>query len=1053
MNKAFIPFLWENEPSVKTPIDEDNLNSINTALDVVDDRVITLNSAKLDKTTANTMVKDISFDEKTGIFTITKLNGSYFTINTTLERLVINWRFDKAAQQLIIISDDGTEQVVDLSALITPYEFKESDTIILSADTDGNVYGTIKKGSITGDMLEPNYLANVTEKSDTATLKAQEAKSSAEAAKKSETNAQTSEKEALEYAENAKKSELSVQEAVKSLKSFGDSTSRKDKKNFGLVWIYYTRNLMRGYTDIETAARAYEKHDLIVTQILGLKDYAPVYGSPEADAYDYNENSKKIIKRAKELNPNLKRVEYIQSESVRGDFSYNGESAHLNPDGTWDGSTADLSGCTKIYTLNQFIDWFKHFKYVGADGVFFDDWGYDSSIDYICYQMGYNPEDFSDLNSCLNKKWSDLIDYAHLFGLFVITNGGWQPNVGDWYTHLTEDDVVCLESNMITSDGGKIYNGQKSIYSYYNDYHKNGKCLAKVWSLNYFPPDCTGTFLEKVNTYILNMALAAGADYVSVGVAYENYLPDYFSELVYGKKTIVKLSDYIYRISANDHSLEVQKNSLITGVLTENMINQCYSVYDGEVFQNAYIAPRYIDKNFGDRLTAVEKTVENSTADIKSNAISFIRMRIDDWQLKSVYEAYTNLVKDNDYFPAENEHVKGNIEDFTITYDTAGWHGCGLFSINFSDEQYSSLRGKEIEFGVMYLEIKMVDNATAPKASMKLVTESDGTKYISLPAASAVSVLTDNTQGWCYRMTVPADCMTISVQIWDAWLSSSNAGVMHGKNGYCIYVDELEEETYKTWYTNLGKYKFNNVSKAVFTQTEKMYKNRPLYDIEGYFTETYAHAIYKFSDEDAVALRGHTLEIGCQEIITSDGSLLDGSTSAIQFGIGAMPTSGTLPNNVNRGQLKQNVSVSSSVWDKDVFPYVFKATIEDGDASVGIVVRSLGHAANTTIQLKGVYIYDLGEEDIYPRGKESAKTSLSICRVAEEIEEQDPNSIKNALYISDKGRMWMVDGSGEQTDIASVSFKPAVTSGILIGTFYINGVEYPLYAPSTTEKQ
>lgn len=193
MNKAFNKFTWQNEPSVDTPLSAENLMKLNNALDTVDSRVVTMDTTKLDKTTANTMVKDISFDEATGIFTVTKLNGSTFQIDTKLEKIIVNFRFDKNAQKLVIILDDGTEQEVDLSALVTQYEFKESDTIILSVDADGKVYGTIKKGSITGEMLEPNYLANVTEKADTATTKAQEAENSAIAAKEAETNAKASE--------------------------------------------------------------------------------------------------------------------------------------------------------------------------------------------------------------------------------------------------------------------------------------------------------------------------------------------------------------------------------------------------------------------------------------------------------------------------------------------------------------------------------------------------------------------------------------------------------------------------------------------------------------------------------------------------------------------------------------------------------------------------------------------------------------------------------------------------------------------------------------------
>lgn len=200
MNKAFTKFAWVNYPSTDTALEADRLNLINNALDTVDNRVVTMNASKLDVVTANTMVKDVSFDEATGIFTIVKLNGSTFKIDTKLEKLAINWKFDHTKQQLIIVLDDGTEEAVDLSALITQYEFKESDTIILAVDTDGKVYGSIKKGSITADCLEPNYLANVTEKADTATLKAKEAEESAKSAEESAQNAAKSESNALEAA-------------------------------------------------------------------------------------------------------------------------------------------------------------------------------------------------------------------------------------------------------------------------------------------------------------------------------------------------------------------------------------------------------------------------------------------------------------------------------------------------------------------------------------------------------------------------------------------------------------------------------------------------------------------------------------------------------------------------------------------------------------------------------------------------------------------------------------------------------------------------------------
>lgn len=161
MNKAYSRINWENYPSTATPLNETNLNKLDFATDEIDNRVISLDTTKLDKTTAATMVKDISFDESSGIFTVTYLNGSSFTIDTKLEKLVTNWDYDAETQQIILVLDDGTEQYIDLSELITQYEFLDSDTIAFSVDSSGKVSASVKGGSITEDKLQPNYLADI----------------------------------------------------------------------------------------------------------------------------------------------------------------------------------------------------------------------------------------------------------------------------------------------------------------------------------------------------------------------------------------------------------------------------------------------------------------------------------------------------------------------------------------------------------------------------------------------------------------------------------------------------------------------------------------------------------------------------------------------------------------------------------------------------------------------------------------------------------------------------------------------------------------------------
>lgn len=61
MDKAFDNFQWKNFPSMDTPINATNLNKINDALDLIDDRVIALHGSVEDLTnTLDTAVDNIS---------------------------------------------------------------------------------------------------------------------------------------------------------------------------------------------------------------------------------------------------------------------------------------------------------------------------------------------------------------------------------------------------------------------------------------------------------------------------------------------------------------------------------------------------------------------------------------------------------------------------------------------------------------------------------------------------------------------------------------------------------------------------------------------------------------------------------------------------------------------------------------------------------------------------------------------------------------------------------------------------------------------------------
>mgnify|MGYP001203695748 CR=1 FL=1 len=196
MQKIYSRINWENFPSEKTAVNESNLNKMDLAVDNLDDRVVAMDASKVDLAKANELVKEILWDESKGTLTVVKMNGSQAVIDTKLEKLAVNFKYDPQTQQLIITLDDGTTQNVDLSALITEYEFLDSDTIAFEI-TDGKIKAIVKNGSITEDMLQPNFLADIK-------VEAEKAKASASAADASEKESTVQANLSKEYADKAK---------------------------------------------------------------------------------------------------------------------------------------------------------------------------------------------------------------------------------------------------------------------------------------------------------------------------------------------------------------------------------------------------------------------------------------------------------------------------------------------------------------------------------------------------------------------------------------------------------------------------------------------------------------------------------------------------------------------------------------------------------------------------------------------------------------------------------------------------------------------------------
>lgn len=101
----------------------------------------------------NPLVNGISYSEGTGIFTFTKVDGTKIVIDTKLEKVVTNFTYDSAKQQLVLTLDDGASYPIPLSAFINEYGVTDTTTIDLTMSTDHQISASIKSGSVTKEML------------------------------------------------------------------------------------------------------------------------------------------------------------------------------------------------------------------------------------------------------------------------------------------------------------------------------------------------------------------------------------------------------------------------------------------------------------------------------------------------------------------------------------------------------------------------------------------------------------------------------------------------------------------------------------------------------------------------------------------------------------------------------------------------------------------------------------------------------------------------------------------------------------------------------------
>lgn len=174
MDKAYSRIDWENEPSINTPINATNLNRMDNALNVIDNRVISLDTTKAEQNDILQCFNSITYNSETGVFVFTKKNGSSVTVDLNVEKIPVSFSMDSSGV-ITMITSDGTQYTADIGSMIFDYDFIDSSTINFTVTEDSNgdkhITADIIQGSITDSMLESHFLSSC-----------QEAKTAAEAA-------------------------------------------------------------------------------------------------------------------------------------------------------------------------------------------------------------------------------------------------------------------------------------------------------------------------------------------------------------------------------------------------------------------------------------------------------------------------------------------------------------------------------------------------------------------------------------------------------------------------------------------------------------------------------------------------------------------------------------------------------------------------------------------------------------------------------------------------------------------------------------------------------
>jgi|GEM_PF-5492832 len=770
-----------------------------------------------------------------------------------------------------------------------------------------------------------------------------------------------------------------------------------DERPFGLFYANYGGPFIR--STVQQSAEAIARFAICVFS------YAPNLESSCPATH------LEIIRRAKRLNPALRVYSYITASS-----SHNGYT--LNADGSWTGSPAQQAGVARLYSRHELIQYFRDLKHVGGvrtneldaegyqimtggfsfDGVFLDEFGADVSTDAKHYQGGQTGGGWR-WNTPADK-WNDIVNEAHRAGISTVNNAWESEQMLRECTALTREDCVLVETCEFAGDENvagdsevnwATYASAQRIYDYVKS-EAYGTRGARVVSYNTLNRAFPAALAERAFTWAVFDTLAMGGHYVYVSHTESLDLPEaaaLFRVADSSELTITRVDKGWFRLEANGHVLEtIRKNADVYGPVTEENMALATVRIDGKPFWNACTTAPTLEYGMASRLDAAEARVDALSENRKTNAPSYVRLQIDDWQAAISPASYTNL------FPTTFNTASGlsvatdaqnGLTDAVLSVENA-WGWCRQA---YTAELLTPFLGKTLELGWTSLP--------AFSDSLQFFVALDDERVQLRPSTSGSSRC-GNTAGSCYVFSVPE--RTASLEIgWQAYGAATGASLsMTGL--YLADTAEIDEAAAKTWYTNImptSGYTASACGEVTITPGTNALGRR-VYEMSNTGMGDWGVFRADISGSAVEPYLGHTLELGCSayEIVDANGSPYGGTN--LKLILGADWSSG---NALYPGAGAQCI----------------RYTVPADATQFSVGWQGSGNIDGLIFRVYGLYLNDLDEEGVQIRGQDAANAWLRVCRVTEAALAADQQLLGNALYITDTGGLFVTDYSGSRTDI------------------------------------